>query len=173
MAGIRTRLTTIACAGAAAALAASAGARDFASVEGWDISTAGRTCTMASTFADDVTIGLVWSPETRELGFMAAGPGWDELRGKKTVALDLAFDGDTPLAQWEDQRAAVLGGSEKIAAIGNWGAEHADELARAVSSSSRVTVRVGGRAVGSYDLAGSPAAYRTLMRCGAAQAPAK
>ena len=71
------------------------------------------------------------------------------------------------------QRATVLVGSEKTAAIGNWGPEHSDDLAKAVSSSGHVTVRVGGRAVGSYDLAGSAAAYGALMRCDNALASAK
>ncbi len=34
------------------------------------------------------------------------------------------------------------------------------------STAGHVTIRVGDRALGSYDLAGSPAAYRALTHCG-------
>jgi hypothetical protein len=35
-----------------------------------------------------------------------------------------------------------------------------------------VTVRVGTRELGAYDLSGSPAAYRALIRCGSRMAKA-
>ena len=163
----RSIATFLVLAALAPAFAPLAAARDISTIDGWELSTTGKTCTMATTFADDVTIGLVWSPRTGELGFMAAGLRWNELNDRKTVALDLSFDGDGPITQWEDERATVvLGGTGKTAAIANWGADHTDELAKTVGAASHVTVRVGDRDLGSYDLAGNAAAYRALMRCG-------
>jgi hypothetical protein len=159
----------IALAGAAAALtsAAPAGARDVATVEGWELNATATACSMTSTFADDVTIGLVWSPGRGELSFLAAGPKWNELRSQTTTALELTFDGDSPYSQWEDQQANVVpNGAGKLAVISNWGPEHKDDLAKAVAAASRVSVRVGTRELGAYDLAGSRAAYRALMKCG-------
>lgn len=163
----RSTIASLAFAALVTVLAAPAAARDISTIDGWELSTTGKTCTMATTFDDDVTIGLVWSPKTGELGFMAAGLRWNELQDRKTTPLDLSFDGTGPISQWEDQRATVvLGGAGKTAAIANWGADHADELAKAVAGASHVTVRVGDRDLGSYDLAGNTSAYRALMRCG-------
>lgn len=145
-----------------AALAAPAGAR---TVDSWEVSQAGQSCTMLSTFEDDVSIGLMWSPKSGELGFMAAIPHPNEVTGK-AAAIELSFDGDAPLTQWEDDHAAIVGGDRSDAVIANWGAAYADALAKTVRASSHVTVRVGGRAIGTYDLAGSPAAYRELTHCG-------
>jgi len=146
----------------AAALAAPAGAR---TVDSWEVAQNGQVCTMVSTFEDDVSIGLVWSPKTGELGFMATVPHPNELRGK-AAAIELSFDGEGPYTQWEDERAAVTTGTNGDAVIANWGATYADALAKTVSTSSHVAVRLGGRAIGTYDLAGSPAAYRELTHCG-------
>ena len=162
-----TVLATLAAAGAALALAAPAGARDVATIDGWELNSTGKACSMTSTFSDDVMIGLIWSPASGELSFIAAGPKWNELRAQKTAALELSFDGDAKFAQWEDQQARVVpNGVDKLAVISTWGAAHKDDLAKAVAGASKVTVRVGGRDLGAYDLAGSPAAYRALMKCG-------
>jgi len=159
--------SAFALAAGAALLAAPAGARDISTIDGWELSTTGKTCTMVTTFADDVMIGLILSPKTGELGFIAAGTNWKELRSQKTVAVDLTFDGAAPILQWEDQRAVVdLGGLGRDAAIASWGPEHAADLAKAVTTADHVTIRVGDRTLGSYDLSGSPAAYRALTHCG-------
>jgi hypothetical protein len=145
------------------ALAAPAGAK---TVDSWEVSSSGKTCTMVSTFADDVTVGLILSPKTGELGFIATLPHPNGVRGAPTAQLQLAFDGDSPYTQWEDERATVVAGLDNDAVISTWGAAHSEELAKAVSAASHVKVRVGDKDIGTYDLAGSPAAYRALTRCG-------
>lgn len=153
-------------------LASPAAARSVKTVEGWEINSTPKTCTMASTFSDNVTIALVWAPSTGELGFMAAVPNSYDLGGRKTAQLSLSFDGEGPYSVWEDQSATVLSGKDSAGVIANWGADHADDLAKTVAASSHVRVRVGDRDVGSYELAGSPAAYQALMRCGSLLASA-
>jgi hypothetical protein len=155
--------TTFALAAAALAFAAPAGAR---TINGWEVSANGQTCTMMSTFEDDVAVGLIWSPRSGELGFVATVPHPSGLGGQAAATLALTFDGDTPLTEWEDKRAAVVAGKYGDAVIGNWGAAHSDALATAVAGANHVVVRVGGRTVGTYDLAGSPAAYYELTHCG-------
>jgi len=150
-------------AAAGAALAVPAGAR---TVESWEVVPSQQNCTMISTFEDDVSIGLIWSPKTGELGFMAAVPHPSGLAGRPAAALELTFDGDTPYTEWEDQRAAVVPGNDSDAVIANWGAAHSAQLAETVGGADHVVVRIGGRTVGTYDLAGSPAAYRELTHCG-------
>lgn len=148
------------------ALAGPAGARSINTIEGWDLDSTPKTCTMTTTFSDDVTIGLVLSPSTSELGFMAAVPQALAPGGGKTAPIVLTFDGAGPYTHWEEQKAAVVNGEDKVAVIANWGAEHADDLAKTVAAASHVAIRVGERDLGSYDLSGSPAAYRALTRCG-------
>ena len=97
---------------------------------------------------------------------MAALPRPDALDTQKSAALELSFDGNGPYKDWEQANAPVTTGDDNVAVIGNWGKEHADDLARSVAAATRVRVRIGDREVGSYDLAGSQAAYRALMRCG-------
>jgi hypothetical protein len=160
-------VSTLAAATAALALTAPAGARDIATIDGWELNTTGKACSMTSTFGDDVMIGLIWSPASCELSFIAAGPKWGDLRAEKTTALQFTFDGDGPFNQWEDEHARVVpNGVDKLSVISTWGADHKDDLAKSVTAAGKVTVRVGGRDLGSYDLAGSPAAYRALMKCG-------
>jgi hypothetical protein len=148
---------------AALALAAPAGAR---TIDSWEVNTNGQNCTMVSTFADDVTIGLILSPKTGELGFMATVPHPNDVRGAKTAPLQLSFDGDSPYLQWEIDHATVVTGPDSDALVASWGAEHSDQLAKAVSGASHVKLRVAGKDIGTYDLAGSPSAYRALTRCG-------
>lgn len=137
-------------------------------IEGWDITATGDNCVMQSTFQDDVTLALVWNPKSGQLGFMAAGKGWDELRGRtdKPATLELTFDGNLPHAIWADDGAHVVITSDKSGVIGDWGSEHSDELAKTAVRATGVSVRVGNRRLGDYDLSGVPAAYRELMRCG-------
>jgi hypothetical protein len=160
-------LSTLAACAAALAVAAPAEARDIATIDGWELNTTGKACSMTSTFSDDVMIGLIWAPVRGELSFIAAGPKWDKLRAQKTAALELSFDGDVPYAHWEDRQAVVApNGVDKLSVISTWGADHRDDLAKTVAGASRVSVKVAGRDLGAYDLAGSPAAYRALMKCG-------
>ncbi|MBO0749792.1 MAG: hypothetical protein J2O44_05110 [Porphyrobacter sp.] len=148
----------------AALIAAPAGAAD--TVAGWDLTAKGKTCTMASTFEDDVTVGLIWSPTTGELGFMATLPQPDRIAAQKTAALVLSFDGHGPFNEWDDERAKVVSGAGNVAVVANWGKAHADDLARTVAGATRVHVRIGEREIGSYDLSGNQAAYRALLNCG-------
>ncbi len=158
---------TFAAAAAALVLAAPAGAHEATTVEGWELNTTGDVCSMTSTFSDDVMIGLIWTPGTGNLSFVAGGPKWSELREKKTAALELSFDGGAPYSQWADEVATVVSNRDgNLTVIGDWGPSHKEDLAKTVASASKVTVKVGGRALGTYDLAGSPAAYGALMRCG-------
>lgn len=150
----------------AGALAAPAAAREFDPVAGWNLNATPKTCTMSTTFTDDVTIGLVWAPSTSELGFMTAVPHSYDLGGRKTAPVVLSFDGHGPYNEWEDQRATVVNGNDSTGLIANWGAEHTDDLAKAVKAASHVTVRVAERDVGTYDLTGTKDAYQALLRCG-------
>ncbi|MGZ3198337.1 MAG: hypothetical protein ACXWI5_00765 [Croceibacterium sp.] len=155
--------STLALAAAALAFAGPAAAK---TVDSWEVNSTGKSCTMFSTFADDVTIGLIWTPNTGELGFIITLPHRKGWKAQSATTLDLSFDGKGPLTQWEDQHASVVAGSDSDAVIGSWGAAHSRDLARAVNASSHVTLSVGGRAIGTYDLTGSPAAYNALTRCG-------
>jgi hypothetical protein len=163
MASMIPTTTSFALAAATLAMAVPAGAR---TVNSWDVVPNQQTCTMISTFEDDVSIGLIWSPKTGELGFMATLPRPSGVGERPAAALALTFDGDAPLTEWEDQHAAVVAGADSDAVIANWGAEHSAELAKTVGSAGHVVVRVGGRTVGRYDLSGSSAAYRELTHCG-------
>lgn len=166
MPGFRSLLKGLALAMPVACLAAPAGARSIKTIEGWDLNSTPKTCSMATTFSDDVTISLVWAPTTGELGFMAAVPNSYDFDGQKTAPIDLTFDGGGPYRIWQDQHAILVRGKDSIGVIANWGAEHADDLAKTVAAASHVAVRVGDHDFGQYDLSGAPAAYRELMRCG-------
>lgn len=148
---------------AALALTAPAAAR---TVESWDVTSNGQACTMLSTFEDDVSVGLIWSPKSGQLGFMATLPRPSAASGQQAVTLGLAFDGDAPYTEWEDLKAKVISASSSDAVIGNWGAQYSDELAQSVAAAKHVSVKIAGRTIGTYDLAGSPAAYRALTSCG-------
>jgi hypothetical protein len=163
MASMNSTTTAFALATAALALAAPAGAR---TVNSWEVLPNQQNCTMVATFEDDVSIGLIWSPTSGELGFMAAVPRPSGLSEQPAASLMLTFDGNAPLTEWEDQRAAVVPGADSDAVIANWGAAHSAELAKTVGGARHVVVRIGDRTIGTYDLAGSPAAYRELTHCG-------
>jgi hypothetical protein len=166
MMDIRSTRKGLALAALLPVLASPASARWINSIDGWDLNSTPKTCAMSTTFDDDVTIALVWSPSTSELGFMAGAPSTPALAGRKTAPLALSFDGDGPYTQWEDQAAKVIPGDKNVGVIGNWGAEHSDQLASAVAGASHVDVRIGDRDLGQYQLSGSKAAYQALMKCG-------
>jgi hypothetical protein len=166
MIGIRSMLKGLAAAVLVPALAAPAAARWVDTVDGWEVDMAPKICTMTTTFSDNTSIALVWSPSTSELGFMAGVPRTPDIVARKTAPLELSFDGEGPYNQWEDQVARVVPGEDSVGVVGNWGAEHAGELAKAVASASHVGVRVAGRDVGRYELSGGGDAYQALMKCG-------
>jgi hypothetical protein len=89
-----------------------------------------------------------------------------DLAARKTAPLALSFDGDGPYTQREDQAARVVPGESSVGVLGNWGAGHAEDLAKAVAGASHVGVRVAGRDVGRYALSDSESAYQALMKCG-------
>ena len=150
----------------APALAASS---DDGTVEGWDVAPFGQSCRMVTTFEDDVTIGLVWTPGSTDLSFMAFGDSWKKVAGRvgSTVPVNLKFDGKVPHDDWTDQHAHVISlGHNRIAVVADWGPDFAKELASTVSRSGTVKLSVGNKVIGTYDLGGSPAAYEQLMHCG-------
>jgi len=147
------------------ALPAPAAAR---TIEGWDVRPNGDLCVMQSSFQDDVTLAFVWHPKSGELGFMAAGTGWNELvgQGNKPATIEVTFDGGVAQADWVDEGAHVVVTPDQAGVVGGWGSEHSDELANAATHATGMSVRVGKRDLGEYALSGVPAAYRELMRCG-------
>ena len=145
------------------ALAAPVGAR---TIDSWEVLPNGQRCTMVSTFEDDVSIGLIWSPRNGELGFLATVPHPNAVRGNATTPIMLTFDGDARLTEWEDQHAAVVAGKDSDALVATWGPAHSDDLAKAFGAARHVSLRVAGETVGTYDLSGGPAAYRELTQCG-------
>ena len=157
-------------AAAALALSAPAAAR---TIRGWEVGRNRDFCMMQSSFQDNVTLAFVWHPQSGELGFMAAGEGWTELVGQqgKPATIEITFDGGVPPADWIDEGAHVVLMPDREGVVGGWGSEHSDELANAATHATGVTVRVGKRDLGSFDLSGVPAAYRELMRCGKQFAP--
>ena len=158
---------------AALALAAPAGAR---TIEGWEVRPGADSCSMSSVFADDVTLALIWSPKDASLGFLAAGKDWDRLRALEgeRVALELRFDGDAELTEWQDEGARIVAGrgGGKDGVIGYWGSERSSDLAAAVTGADSVSIRVDEMDLGDYELGGTGAAYRELMRCGRNLVPA-
>jgi hypothetical protein len=167
MAVFRSLINGIALGALLPALAAPAAAHSIKTIEGWEINATAKTCSMTTTFTDNVTISVIWAPTTGELGFMAAVPPDSyDLGARTTAPLELSFDGDGSYREWQDEKATLLRGNDSVGVIGNWGAEHAQQLAGTVTTASHVTVRVGDREVGRYELSGSPAAYQALLRCG-------
>lgn len=152
---------------AALALAAPAGAR---TIEGWEVKPDGDTCSMSSVFEDDVTLALIWSPQDSSLGFLAAGEGWDRLRSleDERVGLELRFASTAEFNEWHDEGARIVArrGSAKDGVIGYWGSERSSDLGETVASASSVAISVGELDLGAYELDGTGAAYRELMRCG-------
>jgi len=151
---------------AALALGAPAAAGD---TQGWDVTENGKTCLMVSTFEDDVSVGLIWAAPNGDVSFMTAGDDLEKIAGKAgaTVALDIKFDGQVPHTDWTDDVARVVSvGNHRVAVIGNWGPSLSKELADTVAGSGKVSVRVGDKDLGSYDLAGSRAASDKLTQCG-------
>jgi hypothetical protein len=149
---------------AAAALAAPAAAR---AVGEWEVTPGTKSCSMLSTFEDDVSIGLI-APRKGALSFIAGGKGIAPLlRPGQKVSLDLKFAGKVPHDDWADDGAVVLTApGDGPIVVADWGDAFAKELADTVTASSSVTLTIGGKTVGTYDLSGSPAAYGRLSRCG-------
>ncbi|MGZ3270391.1 MAG: hypothetical protein ACXU71_05375, partial [Croceibacterium sp.] len=77
--------STLALAAAALAFAGPAAAK---TVDSWEVNSTGKSCTMFSTFADDVTIGLIWTPNTGELGFIATLPHRKGWKAQSATTLD-------------------------------------------------------------------------------------
>lgn len=157
-------LSSMAVTAAAVALVAPARAH---TVGDWEVNSGARSCTMLSTFEDNVSIGLI-SPRNGALSFVAGGEGLAAfVHPGQNVSLDLKFTGKVPHDEWSADRAAVSAASDGgPMVVADWGATYAQELADTVTASSAVTVSVGGKTLGTYDLSGSPAAYRRLSRCG-------
>lgn len=157
-------LSGMALAGAVLALAAPAAA---SAVGDWEVLPGAKSCTMLSTFEDDVAIGLI-APRKGALSFIAGGKGIGPLlRPGQKVAVDLKFAGKVPHDDWADDAALVLaapGGGTMV--VADWGDAFAKELADTLTASSTVTLTIGGKTVGTYDLSGSRAAYGRLSRCG-------
>ena len=166
MMDIRSTVRGLAAAALVPALAVPAAARWIDTIDGWEVTMTGRTCTMTTSFSDNTAVGLVWSPATSELGFVAATPPTSDIAGRKTAPLALTFDGKSPVTEWEDQAAAVIPGDDRVGLVGHWGAEHTGQLADAVEAARHVRVRIGGRDLGEYELGESRAAYQALLKCG-------
>lgn len=152
-------------AGLAAAAATPAHARH---VEGWDVAPSRQgACMMTATFEDE-SIALVWNKAEQQLGFLAASERWNGLMQREgdPTSLLLTFDGDVRYPQWlhEGARFQPLRGTEAV--MGQWGPEHRDDLAEAMTRSSRVSLKVGDTELGSFDISGAGQAYRELLRCG-------
>jgi hypothetical protein len=145
-------------------LAAPAGAR---TIGDWEVASGAKSCTMLSTFEDDVSIGLV-SPRKGALSFVAGGKGMAGLvQAGQKVSLDLKFTGKVPHDDWADDAAAVVAAPDGgLMVIADWGPSFANELADTLTASSAVTMTIGGKTVGTYDLSGGAPAYRQLTRCG-------
>jgi hypothetical protein len=166
MMAIRSTTRALAAAALVSALAAPAAARWIDTIDGWEVTMAGRTCSMTTTFSDDTTIGLVWSPATAELGFVAATPPTPDIAGRKTAPLSLTFDGQSAVTEWEDQAAGVIPGDTSVGLLGHWGAEHSQQLAGALAAAKHVRVRIGARDLGEYAIGRSRSAYQALLKCG-------
>lgn len=156
--------STLALAATALALASPAAAR---TIDSWEVQSSAKSCMMLSTFADDVTIGLI-SPEGGNLSFMVGGEGIAKaVHSDRKVAVDLKFAGTAPHTDWTDEAARVLPmANGRTAVIADWGPSMAAELGDTMTASSTVTLALGGQTIGTYDLSGSPSAYRELHRCG-------
>ncbi len=139
-------------------------------VAGWEITHGRGICTMSAVFPGDTTIALIWQPESKTLTFMAGGESVAAAAGKGKAALDLSFKGgNVKYNDWTDQGAKVVerDGTREIYA--DWGADLSGKLGDTVSGSGSLSLRIGDKDLGSYDLSGAPQAYRELMRCDAGQ----
>jgi hypothetical protein len=155
----------MAVAAGALVLAAPAAADDS---DGWEISSNGTSCTMLSTYEDNVSVALLWGTDG-DVSFMAAGGDLEKSAGKAggTVPLTVRFDGDVPHREWKATAAQVVAvGTRHVGVIADWGPELGKEFADTVARSGNVSIRVGDRDLGSYDLSGSREASASLMACG-------
>jgi len=152
---------------AALALAAPVSADD---TQGWEVSASGKTCTMLSTFEDNVSVALILSSSTGDVTFMAAGDALEKVAGKpgSTVSFNVKFDGKVPHFDWTDNAARVVPvGTHGVGVIADWGPEYSKELADTLAASGKATIRIGDQDVGVYDVSGGRAAADERRRCGA------
>ena len=151
---------------AALAFAAPAAADD---AQGWEITPNGKTCTMLSVYEGNMSVGLILAAPEGDVSFIAAGDGLEKVAGKAgaTVPLHIRFDGHVQHTDWTHQSAQVVAiGTHRVAVVADWGVPLAKEFAATVAGSNKVTIDVGGKDSGSYDLSGSREASAELMRCG-------
>ncbi|MXO59756.1 hypothetical protein GRI89_09415 [Altererythrobacter salegens] len=158
---------------AAAAAALVAGPTQARTVGSWEVGrTAPDACMMSAIFGSGestVTLALLWHASEGRLEMLAAGRGWKDLRAREgdTASLEFNFDGQVQYSQWLSERATFSSmGVGVDGIVGDWGTEHSGDLAKAVTGSKNVNVKIGNTDLGAFDLSGADAAYRELLRCG-------
>lgn len=165
MRGLVPVFSSAAMAAAVLVVAAPAAADD---TDGWEISSNGTSCTMLSTFEDNVSVALL-AAQDGDISFMAAGPSLEKIAGKAgaTVPLTVRFDGEVPHREWKATAAQVVPvGTRSVGVIADWGPSLAKEFTDTVASSGKVSIRIGDTEMGNYDLSGSRAASVALRACG-------
>ncbi|MGV3554415.1 MAG: hypothetical protein ACO1OD_04100 [Croceibacterium sp.] len=167
------RITCLAAVAALVAGGAAAAADKPHTVDGWQVGRGKQGGCMMTAMFDDrseegVSLSLVWDKAAGQLGFLASSRHWNGLRERAgdPTALELNFDGNVPYRQWVHEAASFhdLGGIEAV--MGVWQAENSEDLARAVTGSRAVAVKVGETDLGTFNLSGAGPAYRELLRCG-------
>jgi hypothetical protein len=159
-------ISSLAAAAVALAMGAPASAAD---ADGWEILPNGKTCTMLSTYEDDVSVGLISTGASGDVSFMTAGESLENIAGAPgaIVTLHVKFDGPVEHADWTDEMARVVDvGNHRVAVIADWGPEYSRELAQTLGASGKATISIGAREIGSYNISGGRAAAEELMRCG-------
>ena len=155
----------------AAALAASPAAAR--SVGSWEVVRTGPdACMMSAMFGSgesSITIAFLWHAGEHRLEALAAGRNLQDLREGEgdTAPFELNFDGEVPYKQWVSEQAPftqLRGGLDGI--VGDWGSAHSADLAKALTASHNVRLKIGQTDLGSFDISGADAAYRELLRCG-------
>lgn len=163
-------ISALAAAAAALLVAAPAAAR---TVGNWEVGRTGpEACMMSAIFGsgdDAITIAFLWHAGERRLEALAAGENLQDLHEGEgeTAPLELNFDGKVEYKQWVSEQAPftqLRGGLEAI--VGDWGSEHSADLAKALTGSKNVNLKVGQTDLGNFDISGADAAYQELLRCG-------
>ena len=152
-------------------LPSAAWANDF-----WEVKrSASGACSMASLHNNPdgrlplTLIAFVYDPSLAALSFFGASPRWGEASGQdgNPQSLHLKFDG-AGHNEWIVEQAALRRvGSDRRVLVGDWGSENSDELARALTTSQRLTVTYGGSELGTFDLSDANTAYGDLRKCAA------
>lgn len=159
--------------GAALAAALAAGPAAARTVGNWEVGRTGPgACMMSAIFGsgdDAVTIAFLWQAGERRLEALAAGANLQELHAGEgeTAPLELNFDGNVEYRQWVSEQAPftqLRGGLDAI--VGDWGSAHSADLAKALTGSKNLHLKVGHADLGNFDISGSAAAYQELLRCG-------